>query len=102
MHHRLLWRRLRQALPRLYLMKQYCSDKAQVTVELVVRHEDAAPDDISGLADAFDGAAAHPEVHRRLALAHRFGVAGGEVRRRNRAGNLQQPDKIVDAVAGEM
>ncbi len=52
-------------------------------------HVDAAPDDFAGLADAFNGAAAEAEIHRRLALADRAGItrrrgAGAEPSRRFR------------------
>src|SRR5690348_4819320 len=52
---------------------------AEVHVKLVVLDEDAAPDDLAGFADAFDGSPAEAEVHRGLSLAAGVGPAAGEV-----------------------
>ena len=66
-----------------------------VDVERAVHDEDAAPDDLARPADALDRAAAEPEVHRRLALADGARVAADEVRRRDRAGDLEDPHVVV-------
>mgnify|MGYP000182344468 CR=1 FL=1 len=60
---------------------------AEVHLELAVVHEDAAPHDLAGLADALHAAAAQAEVHGRLAFAHCAGVSADEVRRGRRAGD---------------
>src|SRR5688500_7152034 len=52
---------------------------SHVRVQLVVLDENAAPDDLTRLADALNGTAAGGEVHRRLALAGRAGVLADEV-----------------------
>ena len=43
-------------------------------------HVDPAPHHMTGLADALDRAATEAKIHRRLALADRFGIAGCKVR----------------------
>jgi hypothetical protein len=49
--------------------------------------------------DAFDGAAAQAEVHRRLAFAAGAFVSAHEMRGRHRAGDEEDPDVIVESVA---
>ncbi len=58
--------------------------------------EDAAPDDPSGLADAFHGASAEAEVHGRLAFGGDAGPAVDEVGGRDGAGDFEDPDVVVD------
>ena len=58
--------------------------------------EDAAPDDGAGLADALERSSAEAEVHGRLALAAGAGVAAGDVRCGDGAGDLEDPDEVVD------
>ena len=54
-----------------------------IRFQLAIFDEDAAPDDLAGLADAFQRSAAKAEIHRRLPLArpcrdiHPMKCAGG-------------------------
>ena len=75
------------------------SRHAQVAVQLAVHDEDPAPDDVPGLGDALDRAAAQAEVHGRLALAGGALIAADQVRGRHGAGDQEDPDIIVHAVA---
>src|SRR5438067_1540344 len=65
-------------------------------MERAVHDEDAAPDDVTGFGDAFEGTAAETEVHRRLAFARRAFVAADEMRGRRGAGDEENPNVIVD------
>src|SRR6266550_95776 len=67
---------------------------AEVHVEFSVGDEDARPDDLAGFGNAFEGAAAEPEIHGGLALAARAAPAVDEMGRRGRAGDEKDPDII--------
>ena len=71
---------------------------AQIHRERSVIHEDAAPHDFAGLADAFERAAPETKIHGRLALTHRAFVAVDEVLRRRGAGNFEHPDELALSV----
>jgi hypothetical protein len=58
---------------------------AEIGLELLVFDEDAAPDDLAGLADALERASAEVKIHRRLAFTDRTGIAADVVGRRNGA-----------------
>ena len=68
---------------------------AEVGLQFSVLDEDAAPDDFAGLADAFQGAAAEPEIHGGLALADCAFVSADEMLGRRGAGNLEHPDEFA-------
>src|SRR5437763_17086393 len=61
-------------------------------------HEDAAPDNFAGLADAFHGSATETEIHWRLALADCARILANEVLGRHRARNFEQPDELANAI----
>ena len=64
-------------------------------------HEDAAPDNFAGLADAFHGSATETEIHWRLALADCARILANEVLGRHRARNFEHPDELADAMTSE-
>ena len=68
---------------------------ADVHVQRVVLDVDARPDDLAGLRDAAERAAAVGEVHRRLAEAFGAGPAADEVRGRRGAADLEDPDVVL-------
>ena len=67
---------------------------ADVEVEAAVGDVQAGPDDLAGLGHATDRAAARGEVHRILAHADGLGVAALEMRGRDGAGDLEDPDEL--------
>src|SRR5512140_2602930 len=101
MHHRPLRCRKLPALFGLRIRKLHHFSHASIEVQLAVGNEDAAPNDVSGLADAFNGPASEAEVHWWLPFAPRSRVAADEVLGRDGAGNLEKPDEVIDAIARE-
>ena len=69
---------------------------AEVHLQLAVLDEDPRPDDLAGLGDALERAAAEAEVHRRLPLAGGAAPAADEVGRRGRAADQEHPDVVLD------
>ena len=70
---------------------------AQVGMQRAALNKYAAPDNLARLADALQRSAAEREVHGRLTLAAGPGIAADEMIGRRGAGDLQQPDKCVEA-----
>src|ERR1039457_3066929 len=67
-----------------------------VAMQRAAFDEDAAPDDFTGLADAFKRAAAQRKVHGRLAFAGGACIATDKGMRGRGAGDLQEPDEVSD------
>jgi len=72
--------------------------EAGVETETVLGDIDPAPDNPAGLADPLEGAAAQPEVHRRLPLAGCARPSADEMRGGGGAGNQEDPDISVERV----
>ena len=73
--------------------------EAHVDVQCIAFDKHAAPDDLSGLANAFQRAAAERKIHGRLTFAGCARISADKMIRWRGSGNLQHPNEIVDAVA---
>ncbi len=69
-HNRPLRRGLTPTARSLFFGKFSGLTNTEVAMQPAVHDKDPAPNDVAGLGNTFDRAAAEPEVHRGLALAH--------------------------------
>src|ERR1700691_2916682 len=94
------WRRgLAPAALCLFGRQRYNRAAANVHMKRAPLDKHAAPDNLSRFADALERSAAEGEVHGRLALAARARVTAHKMIGGRGAGDLQDPDKVVHAVA---
>ena len=91
------WRGLAPAAVGFFFRECDYGAAAEVDVERAGLDEDAAPDDFAGFANAFERASAQGEVHGGLALAAGAGVSAGEVIGGGCAGDLEDPDEVINA-----
>src|SRR5690349_15794817 len=71
-------------------------------MQFAIHDEDATPNNVARFGNAFDGAAAETEIHRRLAFTGSSFVTADEMRGRSGAGNQKHPNIIIHTIAAIM
>ena len=79
-----------------FFARQLANHRApQIRLQFPVAHKDAAPNNLTRLADAFQSPAAQSKIHRRLPLAHRAPITIREMLRWRSATNLKYPNELA-------
>jgi hypothetical protein len=79
--------------------KAHDGAETEVNLKCTGLYEHAAPDDLARLANAFERTSAEGEIHGRLALTMSAGVTSDEVVGGRGAGDLEEPDELVEGVS---